>query len=620
MPTHTDMHTFARFFTQAGRAAAMAAAAVAVLPSASAADRLPGMKGGAGINLSSVTYYSRELPFIDQFKASSGWLTQCNGARDAGCNGFAAGQSSWDTKEQAKLDLDDRGWVRSLPSATDSSVKYRTVGITMLSNGESHPAGKYVVRYLGKGKINYGSLGTKIEAESVPGRDVVMVGNEIGRNLYISIVETDPSDYIREVRVLPPGGSCSKNVFKYALQASDCTTADGTYQAFADMPSSRTWHPHYLNDLKGFRVLRFMDYGKTNDSLIENWADRPRSVDSVWTGEFGMPTREMIDLANTVGADPWINLPTHANDDYARNFGRMAKRTLGAGRTLILEYSNEPWNYGFKQAHWMREQAMATWPEEVAKGTSTYTLQNNWYAMRSAQLCQIVKDEFGADASRVKCALNTQSSGTYNAELALNCVIAQPKLGKPCHQFMDGVAIAPYFAGYMSMTSLRPTIRTWLNEPDGGLNKMFEEILGEDANGRAVTAPLHGLFSGSDARGAVARSAAFMRSYTAMTAKYGLPLWTYEGGQHLALGDTDEPVSNLFIAANRDPRMKKAYDRMIQDWKSAGGALFTYFSYVGATSKYGSWGAKEFQFTTSTPKWDAIKPLRDTTACWWAGC
>ena len=103
-------------------------------------------------------------------------------------------------------------------------------------------------------------------------------------------------------------------------------------------------------------------------------------------------------------------LPARPNLDHLR---RQAKTLLAPRLNLIVEYSNEPWNYGFSQAHWMREQARLAWPDQIAKGKSDYELQPSWYAMRSAQMCQIIKKEFGADASRVKCMFNGQASNSW---------------------------------------------------------------------------------------------------------------------------------------------------------------------------------------------------------------
>jgi hypothetical protein len=58
----------------------------------------------------------------------------------------------------------------------------------------------------------------------------------------------------------------------------------------------------------------------------------------------------------------------------------------------------------------------------------------------------------------------------------------------------------------------------------------------------------------------------------------------------VAGGENNEPVTELFQAANAHPRMGQIYDAYFAAWTDAGGDLFCYFSSVGRWSKWGSWG------------------------------
>jgi hypothetical protein len=607
------------------RPAALAtAAALAAMASfgAQAANGTPSNRG-VGVNLGAFDYFTPDLPTINQLKRAGGWFTQCSYPRDAGCTGFTNGQSSWDTLEQAKLDLDEQGYPKTLPAAGDTNVKYRTVAALMFQDdARVHPAGKYVVLYDGAGTLEYGLAGTKVAAESKPGRDVVSVTNSDNAGLLLTIRATTPGNHIRNIRVLPPGGVCSLDTAQFALTSAECSgKGKGELVPFENL-KGRTWHPSFVADLKGFRTLRFLDWNKTNTSPLANWVDRPKVNDALWTGTGGVPTAAMISLANEVGADPWINLPTHASDDYALRFARQAKSLLAPKLNLIVEYSNEPWNYGFSQSHWMREQARAMWPDQIAKGKSDYELQPSWYAQRSVQLCQIVKKEFGADAARVKCVFNGQASNSWISAQQMDCPFAVSKLGQACSKFMDGMAIAPYFASHIGDPAVRSTVKTWYTQPDGGLNKMFEEILGVDANGNKVTPPLYGKTRESDIDGSVAQVKKWMTANKTEATNRGLPLMAYEGGQHLIMyaGDNDQQWLNLMIAANRDPRMGKAYSQTLTDWQAVGGQVYAMYNHVYKPGKYGVWGLKETQFQGTNHKWQAVLPYRDSKTCWWTGC
>lgn len=610
-------------FNLLSRPATLAAAAVVAL-TASVSVQAAGVPSsrGVGVNLNGFDYFSPDVSTIDQFKRAGGWFTQCSYPRDAGCKNFTPGQSGWDTLEQSKMDVDENGYPNSLPAAGDTNVKYRTVAALMFQDdARVHAAGKYIVLYDGEGTLEYAMAGSKVAAESKAGRDVVQVTNSGSEGLLLTIRATNPSNHIRNIRVLPPGGVCSGDKSEFALTTEACTAKGlGTLVTFENL-DGRMWHPNYVKDLKGFRSLRFLDWNRTNTSPLAKWEDRPRWNDAMWTGPAGVPVNAMVSLANEVGADPWINLPTHATDDYALKFARQLKQMLAPKLNLIVEYSNEPWNYGFSQSLWMRDQAAATWPDQIKKGVSVYDLQPNWYGMRSAQLCKIIKTEFGADANRVKCVFNGQASNSWVSKMQMDCTYAQAQVGQACYKGMDGMAIAPYFGGYIGDMSGRKTVQTWYADSDGGLSKLFQEILGKDDNGNDVTPPLYGINKESYKYGAVAQSKTWMVANKNEASARGLPLMAYEGGQHLIMapGDTDQKWLNLMTAANRDPRMATAYTRTLADWQAAGGQTYTLFNHVYKPSKYGVWGLKETQLQTGV-KWNAVLPYRDTKACWWDGC
>jgi hypothetical protein len=193
-------------------------------------------------------------------------------------------------------------------------------------------------------------------------------------------------------------------------------------------------------------------------------------------------------------------------------------------------------------------------------------------------------------------------------------------LGKACSNFIDAVAIAPYFGSYVGNTaSTFAMISSWASDADGGLAKLFQEITGQDSTGAAAVAPLAALGTKVPA-GALAQTQGWMVATKAVVAKYGIPMWAYEGGQSLIpTGGSDASVLNVMMAANRDPRMAQAYATMMSNWQAAGGQTFMLFADAGVYSRGGFWGMRENQFATS-PKWDWAVKWRDSTACWWAGC
>ncbi|HEV8692455.1 MAG TPA: hypothetical protein VGQ91_19270 [Ideonella sp.] len=596
-----------------------AAGAVAAQPAPSRPPR-----SGVGLNLATWAYYSPDFPLIDQFKRSSGWLTQCEPGRDARCRDFDRDASAWDTREQAKLDLDAQGWPRRLPAAGDGSARYRSVAVLLFNgNGHAHPAGKYVVTYNGKGQLAHDLLGRKLERESRPGRDVVEVSNQIDGGWRIAITATDPKDPLRNIRVFPPGGACQKALDHYVESATGCNVkAEGPFVPFEQFPADRIWHPRFLQDLQGFRVLRFMDWGETNSTAMQHWGERPLLDSAHWSAGNGVPVEAMLALSGAVGADPWLNLPMRASDDYVRGFARLLHDKLPAGRVAIVEYANEPWNQAFPVARWMRQQALSHWPGGAAKAGGEEALAVNWYAWRSARICQTIKAEWGNQPAPVRCVLNSQAANPDLIKQTLACPQAAAELGSACAKRVDALAIAPYFGGYLGEGALRPLVADWPKDADGGRSRLFQELLAEDERGNPVRPPLQGRHREAPEGGALAQSRGWMRGAKALADSHGLPLWAYEAGQHLILpGGVEDPAwLALIAAANRDPRMARAYERSLADWRAAGGQLVVWFNHMATPSPSGAWGLKETQFSDAAVKWQAVRAMRDGLACWWPGC
>ena len=606
---------------------------------------------GLAMNLSEFSYWSTDFPTIDQFKRAGGWFTQCDEGKGS-CTFTQAernqGKSGWDTLEQAQLDRDANGWVRSLPAANDTNVKFRYVGAILFAGDKgAHPAGVYTVLYEGKGQVEFApSHGSVVDSQ--PNRALIDMTNRVDSQLVIRIKATDPADYIRNIRVIPPGGVCSADKLTVVASAGDCS-GKGSFITMEALSQTQAWYPKFLADLKGVRALRFMDWARVNSSTLKNWADRPMKTDAFWSGPDGVPLGVMAGLANSLQADAWVNIPAQATDEYVRGAANLLKGQLNPQAQLILEYINEPWNGGFWENFlWQLGEAEKIWGD-ATPGGQEYEWVMNWHAMRSAQVCDIVKAAFGADASRVKCVLNAQAATTWvAANYNLPCPKAAAILGKECAASFDAVAIAPYFGVYISDGARRQDYITanWFNQADGGLGKLFEEIRAIDGNGNRVTPPMNlaGVSDKEQAGGALAESRQWMTNYKNDIANgpYRKPVFAYEGGQHLVnlprdcsdlsgdalkacekkRDDFTAKWTDLFVKANRDPRMGLAYATMMNDWIGASGQVFAAFNFVSGYGYYGAWGLREslFKTTAESPKWQVMAPYKDSIGCWWANC
>ena len=550
-----------------------------------------------GINIGDLTYWSTESPLINVFKNSGGWYT--------------SDDTIWDTGEQALLDLDPRGWPRSLPEE-GGPEQFRYVTALMYSGAGGHyPEGLFTVLYEGEGEIEYLFDARKMEHLSQPGRHILDVAPSNG-GFALRITATDPNhtgNYIRNIRVLPPGGRCGNNPFHYAEGQLECGLFQ-EFKPFEEIHEDQIFHPLFLRDLQKYRVIRFMDFTRTNTNQLVHWQDRPRLETFRWNFEEGAPMELVFHLARMLNADAWINIPTRASDDYVLELAHMAQTMLHAGQRVYVEYANEIWNTAFPAGEWVQEQGEAQWPAEPASG---YTKRINWYGKRAAEVVGLFKQAWGVDQQRIVGVMGGFAVNDWVSMTALDCPLwAAQNGGIGCDLEMDALAIAPYFGGYLGRPEYESYVNAWTQEPDGGLNRLFEEL-----NEGGLVGP------NGPVGGALARIIPWLERSARVADERGLDLIAYEGGQHLVgagpvLGNA--AISRLFMDANRDDRITDLYERYLQEWSDRGGKLMCHYTNVGGYSPFGSWGTKEYTGQLIAPKFDSLMNFIDGNPCWWSGC
>lgn len=564
-----------------------------------------------GVNITEPVYFGTEVALLNLFKLSAPWFTQCDESKDPLCQPGTFVEkdgSSWDTHEQRKLDLDQNGYPRSLPDPTQRAarnVNFTSVA-TLVPTGLSvdHPSGRFVVRYEGEGQLEYRRGAVRESTLSRPGRDVLDVTTDGHQTWFqLAIRSTDPrgrQDYIRDIRVFQDGGACSDERSVYCNNATSAS-ACGVRADCAEFEKTLAvipFDPRFLARLASFRVIRFMGFQNTNRSVAESWSQRTRPDYVTWSTEQGDggPVEMIAVLGNQLNADIWINIPTRANDDYVRQFATLVRQKLQKDLRVYVEYSNEVWNLTFAAGNWVEEQAVRKWPLAEGAGIDK---RLQWYGMRTAQICDIWEEVWAADADRIICVMGAQAANPWTAVRSLDCPLwAAENDGRPCYRHhVDGLAIAPYFGFYVGSPQHVATLRAWTRLPDHGLGNLFNEIFDG------------GQFSDSPTGGALRQARDFIDQNRSVARRRGLQLLAYEGGQHLVAagaGQRDESITELFIAANRDPRMGDAYRIHLNDWRAAGGGLYNLWNSISPYSHWGSWGLLEYRDQPSTPKYQAV--------------
>ncbi len=569
-----------------------------------------------GVNLGGLDRWDTDWPFIDEMKRAE-VLTQNN--------------ATWNTFEHAKVDWDENGWPRSLTPKAGQVASYTRISYLLFKASSyanwdqpNPPVGEMHVFYEGQGTLTYsggiqktGSCGTNCDVIQVQPDALPL----------ISITATTPGNHLRNIQVIWPGGICDGDIFTWHRSPATCS---GTYQSFDSLRNAMIFHPSFLDDLKHFRSLRFMNWQFTNHLTSQpastqaqllalparQWVDRPKQSDAQWNlyDKGGAPVEVMVALSNTLDAEPWFNMHVLNSDDYVQQFAAYVRDQLSAGRKVYVEFGNEIWNGSFRTGDWVEAKGRQFWPAD----SDYYKVRMNWFAKRTTEICNIWKTTWGAEAHRVQCVMGTQAANTWVTEnYVLQCPLWRTDArntehyGQTCASQVDALAIAPYFGYYIGLPANLSTLITWSQQADGGMTSLFSELNSG------------GMISGSPAGGAIANARDMMLAQQAIAQNHGLDLLAYEGGQHL-VGDSgaenNDSVTSLFRQANRDHRMLAAYTRHLNDWKNAGGKLMAIYHSVGPSNKWGHWGIREYQNQVTPPKRQAVLNFIASNFCWWNGC
>lgn len=517
-----------------------------------AAGRPPQLRSALGTNLGGIAAWTSQVPFLDVMKASTEWVS--------------GDSTRWDNGQT--LDLDTNGWVRSLaPGQIARKLMLREIG-------SNYPAGQYRVRYQGEGTLNFQFAARVVSQQA--GEVVIEVKPDAG-GIYVEISATNSANYVRDIEIIMPGGICEGDPFTHVAAATDCGQL--RFLSFNQYHRSLLFYPAFVNRLRAYSVLRFMDWTATNGSKTTNWSQRTPLAFHTWAASTGAPVEVLTALANRVGAHPWFNMPHQSDDAYAMNFAQTVKARLDAALGVYAEYSNEMWNGMFIQYSYAVDQGRLQQP----------AIDNmQYYALRSHAVGRIFKDTLGSP--RTVAVLGGQAANPWTATHGLDYLIS--RFG-PTQIAIDAIAIAPYFGvspdpsaagAYTAMT----------------LDTFFDHVRTQIMPQAAIDAA----------------------QYRAAANSYGVRLISYEGGQHMVgiLGaENDNALSALFDAFNRDARIKQLYLDYLGGWKQAGGQLFVHFTDVGIFSKWGRWGALEYvaQPRATAPKFDAIQSFIEQNPVWW---
>lgn len=472
-----------------------------------------------GINLDFVVDWTPAWVFKDIFKTSRPWLSQLPDTTQV-----------WDG--DFEIETTTYGWPLLQPGQAAATLMMREI--------EGHyPAGTYTCLYQGTGSVEFGMDATVLSSE--PGRILLDV-QPTDSGIFFKINESDIDDPIRDVRVIMPG--------------------------FEDTYLSEPFHPAFIESLKPFGILRYMNWQRINETTVSNWWERTRTRSSTMATDAGVAFEHIVQLARETDTEPWVCIPHLATDEFVISMARLFRRGMSEGQTIYVEFSNEVWNSIFPQAHYAEAQGLA---EGLA--AEPFQARLHWYSKRANHVLNLFKQvvESGEDHATVVRVMGAQYGNPWTSDVILSF--------EDAHENVDALAIAPYFG-----ISLGSPSNIW-ETVDMTKAEIFEacreEILGEQKD--------------------------LIDGHADIAEKFGLELISYEGGQHMVGYAGSEGVPELtetLIEANRDPAMYDLYTDMLNVWRGRTSAPFVSYSHCREYTQWGSWGALEYQ---DQPLWEAHK-------------
>jgi hypothetical protein len=337
------------------------------------------------------------------------------------------------------------------------------------------------------------------------------------------------------------------------IRKIDCRESSASPTALYD--------PAFLKSLAPFTAIRFMDWMGVNLNKPVTWAGRTRGSSDLYFGPTDGPSVEhMVTLANTAAKDPWFNMPWNADDEYYRQFAIYVRDNLAPGRKAYIEVSNEVWNWGFPVA-------VQAADEGVAKGFSANRgkAQMMRYSEKIQQVLKIWTEVFAGQEDRLVRVAATQAANSATTEI----VLAFPGTA----QYVDAVAIAPYFIGgdLVAQGATLTNLDTWF---DTAVQPVMEQVF------------------------------TWVEQNNAVIKKYNKRMICYETGQHFK-AQNNVP---LLAKVNRHPKIGTFYTQFLKRWQGKYGDTVMFYNDVSQTNMWGAWGLLEYQGQplTQAPKMKAV--------------
>jgi len=352
------------------------------------------------------------------------------------------------------------------------------------------------------------------------------------------------------------------------------------------------FRPQWMNMIKDFRVVRFMDWAATNDSTQSDWNSRTKP--SYFTWAVGVPVEVMVALSNKIGVDPWFNIPHLATDDYIRKYATYVESQLNPKLRPYFEYSNEVWNWQFQQAHHAHRMGQQLFGNNVGDAWVQY------YGARSSEMAMIIRDVYKNSNKKFYTVLSAHTgwvdlnSGMLNAPnwVALGGGRKAPK------EYHDFYAVTGYFDGGLNNPANVEVIKQWRRQYSE--TEVFNRLRDQIMSSRYIKSQDINDFDALQD---------IWRRNKQLADSAGLGLIMYEGGSHVvpnhAAIDADPSLFDFYVRFHYSEQMGELYREIMKRFKDSGGIFFNVFVEMTRPGRHGIWGATRY-VGDNNPRWNAV--------------
>jgi hypothetical protein len=261
----------------------------------------------------------------------------------------------------AQLDLDENGWpLHTLTDVAGGSGEVSTIVMWYPSEAgaasDSIYSGTFYLIADGEGTVSLqqsGSSAGRVNLTNVTIDGPTVIPFEYtpdGERVTLTITSSDPNgtgEYLRNIHIV--------------------------HEDHMDLfEAGEIFTPEFVALHQDDRVVRWMSAMEATHlpSFADGaFQDRPTldyysfNLGTNGTDVNGTPIDAIIAFSNKIGADPWINVPINASDEFVRGLAEYVEQHLDPRLKVYVELGNENWNGSFESYAYAKEQGIARWGE-----------------------------------------------------------------------------------------------------------------------------------------------------------------------------------------------------------------------------------------------------------------